>query len=199
MSELENPSAPEVSDKEVVLLGLIAEEPSHAYGLQEAIRERRMTEWTDISPSSVYRVLSGLEKRGFLEGPLAHAGQGAPRKVHRQTEPGRAALAAAVLARLADLQPQKTPYALGLAFARRAPRPEVRECLQRRAAAVRQMGDQLLEVGRWALAAASEPSATADRSPLGVRLLFAHLEHHLRAELTFLDEAQEILAEEESS
>jgi hypothetical protein len=32
----------EISEKEVILLGLIAEEPLHAYGLEEKIRFRRM-------------------------------------------------------------------------------------------------------------------------------------------------------------
>jgi len=199
MSGARSTQPPAVSDKEAVLLGLVAEEPSHAYGLEEKIRERRMTEWTEISLSSVYRVLSGLEKRGFLEGRLEHEGQGATRKVYRLTDAGQAGLAGAVLARLADLQPQKMPYAVGLAFAHRAPRSEVLQCMEGRAVAVQAMGAHLLELGRQHVEAAREASGGGERAPLGVRLLFAHLEHHLRAELSFLDEAREILTEEESA
>jgi len=189
--------AQEVSDKEAVLLGLVAEEPSHAYGLEEKIRERRMTEWTEISFSSIYRVLGRLEERGFIEPRLEHEGQGATRKVHRLTDAGGAALAGAVLARLSDLQPLKNPFQVGLAFAMRAPREEVARCLDGRATAVRAVRAHLVEV----LNRHVQPPAGGEgegRPPLGVRLLFAHLQQHLRAELSFLDEARGVLAEEET-
>lgn len=42
-----------VSDKELVVLALVSEEPIHAYGLEEKIRARQMTDWTAISFSSI--------------------------------------------------------------------------------------------------------------------------------------------------
>ena len=88
----------EVSEKETVLLGLLAEEASHAYGLEEKIRARQMENWTPIGFSSIYRLLSGLEERGFIEGRSEQGGQGASRKVYALTNSGHRVLAEGVLA-----------------------------------------------------------------------------------------------------
>jgi DNA-binding PadR family transcriptional regulator len=48
-------------------LGLLSEENSHAYQLNEKIEERGMREWTSIGKSSIYRVIKDLEERDFAE------------------------------------------------------------------------------------------------------------------------------------
>jgi len=82
-----------VSEKEVVLLGLVAEDPIHAYGLEQKIRDRHIVEWADIALSSIYRVLDGLTKKRLITTRLVQAGQGAARNMHEITDRGRTALA----------------------------------------------------------------------------------------------------------
>ncbi|TFF87203.1 MAG: PadR family transcriptional regulator [Promethearchaeota archaeon] len=50
-----------------IVLGLIAEEPSHAYQLNEKIEERGMRDWTSIGKSSIYRVIKDLEENGYAD------------------------------------------------------------------------------------------------------------------------------------
>ena len=57
----------EISHKQFVILGLIAEEPSHAYSINQRIDERGMRDWTAIGKSSIYRVISELENAKLVE------------------------------------------------------------------------------------------------------------------------------------
>ena len=110
----QNPN-PTIAEKHLVLLGLIAEEPIHAYGLEEKIRNRYMTEWTEIGFSSIYRVLSQLEDNGLVDSRLEHEGQGATRKVYSLNPLGQASLTRGVLEHLGHFRPVKNPFLVALA------------------------------------------------------------------------------------
>ena len=56
-----------LSHKQFVILGLIAEEPSHAYSINQRINERGMRNWTAIGKSSIYRIILELEKIKLVE------------------------------------------------------------------------------------------------------------------------------------
>ena len=123
-----------VSDKELVVLALVSEEPIHAYGLEEKIRARQMTDWTAISFSSIYRVLRGLEAKGLLTSELVHEGQGATRKVHDLTGEGRRVLAGGVLDRLGQTEDVKSPFFLAVYALTAAPKDEVLRAIEERVA-----------------------------------------------------------------
>lgn len=55
-----------LTDSELMLLGLIAEMPRHAYELEQVIEKRAMREWSDIGFSSIYFVLGKLEKMNLI-------------------------------------------------------------------------------------------------------------------------------------
>ena len=57
----------EISHKQFVILGLVAEEPSHAYSINQRIDERGMRDWTAIGKSSIYRVILELEDIKLVE------------------------------------------------------------------------------------------------------------------------------------
>jgi len=56
----------ELNHREFVVLGLIAEFPSHAYSINQRIDERGMREWTSIGKSSIYNDLNNLEEKGLV-------------------------------------------------------------------------------------------------------------------------------------
>ncbi|MFX1479729.1 MAG: PadR family transcriptional regulator [Promethearchaeota archaeon] len=56
-----------LNHREFVILGLIAEFPSHAYSINQRIDERGMRAWTSIGKSSIYNDLNNLKNRGFVE------------------------------------------------------------------------------------------------------------------------------------
>ena len=57
----------ELSHKQFVVLGLVAETPSHAYSINQKIEERGMRDWTAIGKSSVYRIMIELENTKLVE------------------------------------------------------------------------------------------------------------------------------------
>ena len=58
--------ADRISHKQFVVLGLIAEFPSHAYSIDQRIEDRGMRNWTDIGKSSIYRIIGELEQAQFI-------------------------------------------------------------------------------------------------------------------------------------
>ncbi|MCY6381228.1 PadR family transcriptional regulator [Hoeflea prorocentri] len=56
-----------MTNAEYAVLGLLLERPSHGYDLDRIIDERGMREWTELAFSSIYFILSKLEKRGLAE------------------------------------------------------------------------------------------------------------------------------------
>ena len=105
-----------MTNTELAILTLIAENPSHGYDIEAMIEERGMREWTDIGFSSIYAVLKKLERKGLVEAERARSvGQGAPRKVYRITPAGREAQYSAVLEALSTPGRPNSFLLLGLA------------------------------------------------------------------------------------
>jgi DNA-binding PadR family transcriptional regulator len=187
-----------ISEKEVVLLGLIAEGPIHAYGLEQKMRERRITEWADISFSSIYRVLGKLTQRRLITTRLVQAGQGAARKVHEITEAGQSALAAGVHGCLAEMVPIKTPLSVGLAFICNGRHADVLERFVARADSVAAARDELerflalFHGGLPPEGAVNEKGLSRPRW-VGVHMLFDHFRRHVTAEHEFLSETIRLL------
>lgn len=63
----ENNTIISLNHAEFIVLGLIAENPSHAYNINKRIEERGMRDWTNIGRSSIYRVIKSLEKKGLTD------------------------------------------------------------------------------------------------------------------------------------
>ena len=193
------PERTRLGEKDLVLLGLVAEEPTHAYRVEEKIRERRMSEWTEIGFSSIYRLLASLERRGLVRSHLEHAGQGATRKVHEVTPRGRRVLATGVLAQLGSLEPIRMPFQVGLAFVTHAPQAEVLARLAERAGHVERVRAHLEGLRRQIQAgpparSGDGRSALAVRRWLTARLLLDHLAGHLGTEATLLARARRLVA-----
>ena len=51
----------ELTDAELLVLGLVVEMPRHGYQLEQVIEQRAMREWTQIAFSSIHFVLGKLE------------------------------------------------------------------------------------------------------------------------------------------
>jgi DNA-binding PadR family transcriptional regulator len=190
------------SEKEIVLLGLVAEESIHGHGLERKIRERHIAEWTDIALSSIYRVLDELQRKRLIRTKLVQAGQGAARKVHEITERGRDALAAGVAAFLNDMSPMKTPMSVGLAFAPNGRHTDVLKGLEARAAAVAEAELQIENISAQFHGDLPPLSGVNNKGVdrphwLGAHLLFDHFRRHVRAEREFLIDAIRLLASSE--
>ncbi len=77
----------ELNHREFVVLGLIAEFPSHAYSINQRIDERGMRDWTSIGKSSIYSDLNNLEKSKLVDSYREEV-DNRIRKVYRITDYG---------------------------------------------------------------------------------------------------------------
>jgi len=83
------------------ILSLLSEEESYGYRVIERLREMA---FEDIQESTVYPILTRLEKRGLLKGVRKPSRLGPPRKYYRLTKAGADELEAfaALWSRLKD-------------------------------------------------------------------------------------------------
>jgi len=104
-----------MTNAELAILSLVAEQPRHGYEIEQVIEERGMREWTEVGFSSIYYLLKKLEREGLIEGQLEQAERGPARKVYHVTPAGRGALHEGVLDALSTPRRYYPSLQLGLA------------------------------------------------------------------------------------
>lgn len=93
-----------LAPRDLLILAVLAEGPSHGYGLIKAVEERSEA-GVLLDPANLYRVLRRMRGLGWIEEAEAVGGR---RRVHRITEEGRA-IVSAELRRLERLLVQVRP------------------------------------------------------------------------------------------
>lgn len=126
---------------EIVVLGLLAEEPMHGYDLLERFRRRSMGFWTEVSRASVYQVLKRLERDGSAAGKAQEGREGPDRRVFRITKRGRERLAAGVAQMAGELVPFDSAAGVAMGFAHVLPVAVARSAADARERAVRDLLD----------------------------------------------------------
>ena len=120
-----------MTNAELALLTILAEQPRHGYDIERVIEERGMRDWTAIGFSSIYYLLKKLGQMGLIEGKLEETSQGPARKVYHITADGADALREGVLEALSVPAPRHTPLELGLANLPSIPPAEALAALDR--------------------------------------------------------------------
>lgn len=103
----------QLTDAELLLLGLVAEMPRHGYELEQVIEQRGMREWTQIGFSSIYFVLGKLEKIGLVTAEKQKGTKA--KKVFVLTDLGRSELIAHSLTALSNTRPIYSSVLIGMA------------------------------------------------------------------------------------
>lgn len=104
-----------MTNAELAILSLVAEQPRYGYEIEQTIEMRGMREWTEIGFSSIYYLLAKLEKAGLIEGELQQVeGKGPARKVYQITPSGREAHAEGAYEALSTPRGGSVPILLGL-------------------------------------------------------------------------------------
>lgn len=81
-----------INNKETTLLGLLAEGEMHPYQIEKEIEQRDMRFWTEISMSSIYKLLRKLEERELVESTVQVGEGNRAQKRYAITDAGRSAL-----------------------------------------------------------------------------------------------------------
>jgi DNA-binding PadR family transcriptional regulator len=119
-----------MTNAELAILSLVAEQPRHGYDIEQLIEARGMREWTDIGFSSIYYILKKLEREGLVEAALDASGRGPARKVYNITRQGVEAMHAALLEVLSVPQRASSPIMMGIANLPAVSRSEALEALR---------------------------------------------------------------------
>ena len=131
---------------EVVVLGLLAEEPLYGYELWERFRDRGMGSWVQIGKASVYQALRRLEGRRFVGGRSQEGVEGPDRRVYRITASGRARLREGLLERFGGSGSYEVEANLAFGAAHLLSTDEVRRGIEQRVAVIaarrRAIGDE---------------------------------------------------------
>lgn len=137
-----------MKNADLAILGLIVEKPRYGYEIEQVIEERNMRDWTEIGFSSIYNVLSRLEKSNYLSSRLeAAAGRGPARKVYEVTEDGRSAWYQATLDALSNPVKCDQSFFLGLVGLPAIPREEAFQALENYRQRLNERRDQA--TARW--------------------------------------------------
>ena len=129
-----------LSDADIVVLSLLAEQPHHGYDLDRVIEQRGYRQWTSLAFSSVYYLLKRLSERGLLEPDEGSQGR---RTVFRVTEAGRRELRQAAGERVLAPAPPSAGVLPALNAYSRLDDPELVTLLVRRAEALLGRLDEL--------------------------------------------------------
>lgn len=82
----------DLSNAETALLGLLSEGPMYPYQIEREVRGREMRFWTELSMSSIYKVLRRLEKDGLVTRENVVSEGNRLRKLYTVTARGKQAL-----------------------------------------------------------------------------------------------------------
>ena len=93
-----------LAPRDLLILAVLAEGPSHGYGLIKEVEQRSET-GVLLDPANLYRVLRRMRELGWI---VEDEGDASRRRVHRITDRGRAVVGAE-LARLERLLDQARP------------------------------------------------------------------------------------------
>jgi PadR family transcriptional regulator PadR len=168
-----------VSKVEVVVLGLLFEEPMYGYELLERFRTRGMGAWIELGKASVYQALRRLEVEGSISSKLEAGTEGPDRRVYRLARPGRDRLRRGVLERIGDLEGDGSEAAVALGFAHVLAPAEARKALATHEASLR------WRLARFAEQRANVAGGSGAASAIAVRML-SRQDALMRADLTWL-------------
>lgn len=104
-----------ISNMETALLGLLSEKPMYPYEIEKNVVEHDMRYWTEISLSSIYKVLEKLEKKFLVDVNLTVTENNKVKKIYTLTEKGHRELKERILEIMSELE--ITIYQIDLALA----------------------------------------------------------------------------------
>jgi len=120
-----------ISNKETAMLGLLSEKPKHAYEIKLDIENRSMDYWTEISQSSIYKLLNSLEKRNLVKSNIKLSKKNISQKIYTITELGDKLFKAKLKALISEWQPSIHSIDVALKNLNLLDKSEAMECLNK--------------------------------------------------------------------
>ncbi len=119
-----------LGNADTVILGLLLDEPRHAYDIVRTYHARSMDKWVDVGDATIYQAMPRLERGGLIE-PVAGKGEG-KKKVYKLTSLGKKRLRQELLARLASEEVYDLDMNVAIGFIEHLKREEAVAALSER-------------------------------------------------------------------
>ncbi len=116
-----------ISNKEAALLGLLSEGPKYPYEIEKEIYNRSMRDWTEISMSSVYKVLERLEGKKMVTSEVKLTVNNRTQKVYAVTSEGTNSMREWVAAKLSGWEKSLWPVDIAMSNLQLLSRDEIAE------------------------------------------------------------------------
>ena len=79
-----------MSAVDLILLGIVLEQPCSAYDIQKNVEYRNLSKWVKISSPSIYKKVIQLEEKGYFESETVREGKMPEKTVYSITPEGKA-------------------------------------------------------------------------------------------------------------
>ncbi|MFQ6083184.1 MAG: helix-turn-helix transcriptional regulator [Candidatus Aminicenantia bacterium] len=173
-----------LSNVEIAILGLVAEKPRYGYEIEAVIEERGMREWTDIGFSSIYYVLSKLEKEGLLESKIEQRGSTPFRRIYRINKKGKETLKKEIVRLISNPKKTHSELDLGISNLPCLSKKEVIISLKKYIESLIQRKKHVEETFK---------RQEGEKLPFFVQALFIHSLSHIETEIRWVNEFIEIV------
>ena len=118
-----------MTKNDLVILGLLKEQPMHGYQIKHQIEYRKLDHWARVSLASIYYTLNRLEEKGFISAHHEKVGKMPERTVYRLTPKGEKRLSRLVEKALVTDKIPQDDFSVGVAFMYGLEKEKVEACL----------------------------------------------------------------------
>jgi len=120
-----------LSGAEAALLGLLSEKTMHPYEIEQEVKYRDMRYWTELSMSSIYKLLRKLEREGMVYKREQKSPENRLRKLYSISTEGERALKSRIRALLSEPEHTRWQVDIGTYNSNILSDNEVREALHK--------------------------------------------------------------------
>jgi len=135
-----------VSKVDLVLLGLLSEEPRHGYDIKQEIKRRNMENWVGVTTPAIYKGLARLEAKKDLSAHSETSSAHPDRTVYSITEQGRETIQRILHQSISELVHPFFPMLMGYGFAHLSDKPTLLASLATRLERVRGLRKEVEEI-----------------------------------------------------
>lgn len=120
-----------ISNAEAALMGLLAERPMYPYEIEQEFEYRAMTCWTELSQSSIYKLLRKLESEGLVTLESKVSPENRLRKLYTLSDSGWEAFRAKIESLISEAEETRYRVNIGLYNVAVLPKARARKAFQK--------------------------------------------------------------------
>ncbi|HVP36793.1 MAG TPA: PadR family transcriptional regulator [Terriglobales bacterium] len=135
-----------MTKNELVVLGLLSEEPMYGYQLYQEVEKREMEHWAQVNLASIYNTLNRLQKDKLILGKGERPGKMPERKVYHITSKGRKRLEDLVQMALNEQKMPQDSFVVGVAFLQGLSKEKILDALSEKKEQLRKVVERIEKI-----------------------------------------------------